>query len=851
MSDNASDSVQEITSALKRYNNAVSSMGNSTRGLKSALDSLKDAVGSTTTALLSSDASFTKWSKSVEDSTKFLKRTAIFSLEKLPGTRFAVETLIASAKGLVTAVLESNDAQVQAFDNASRFGIGVGTSVEGLTKITNEAGFWSKNNAGLIKSYEKLGTKLTGLGETTNLGAKEFSKIVRTGDGVVSEFMRLGVSQNDLVTLQADYVSMSQNLGSKYAKNDEKMRDESRAYVTSLVGLSRLTGDSITEISARIADQARDSRFATRLLQLRKTAQGKLLADKYSEAEAISKTFFGPEMAKAVRDFLATGTATTKEGEALLAQTKGKIFQYKADLDAGRITTLEFNQLIGKSAKGFEKQNRKSLIQSTDFQTKTLTSIQVLEGADKLESIRSLKDINAEIEAYKKGQKNGEKVNDALKDMQIANFELAQSSGIAKDKLVALIQEPVNGTLRKLADFVKQTAIGTIRLGAWMLGLDSSKIDEALVALGDTSQIKDYIKNLNQSISETDNQLKTQQSFANIQKENERKLQAAIQKQKQLQAKISESPADKAKLSGELAATDLEIREYQENIKTNKREEKEKFGQTSDELQTKREDLIKRKKVAEGQQAESDRAETRKTTAYKTYIDGKGSDYERWTQVKPDFQQKVLSMAQKYFEMTGKKLHVTSSYRSDEEQLDMYNAWRDAKGRYPWETNPNPKVKTAKYGWLYMPSKSPGGHGRGTAVDINKDQLDWLEKNGLLDEYNLRRHYPIADDPVHIMPKAKMGGIFKGGDWMDLHGTEAILPFNGTIPIELKQSGNMNDFSNVRSTITKPKINTPTASAKPKSDELAVVLLDKIDSLTRKISESNSIYSDIKLYMSN
>jgi hypothetical protein len=181
----------------------------------------------------------------------------------------------------------------------------------------------------------------------------------------------------------------------------------------------------------------------------------------------------------------------------------------------------------------------------------------------------------------------------------------------------------------------------------------------------------------------------------------------------------------------------------------------------------------------------------------------------------------------------------------------MYNEWRAAEGRYPWETNPNPKVKTAKYGWLYMPSKSPGGHGRGTAVDINQDQLDWLEKNGLLDEYNLRRHYPIADDPVHIMPKARMGGIFQGGDWIDMHGTEAKIPFNGAIPIELKQSGNMNDFSNIRSTITKPKINTTSEPVRPKSDELATVLLDKIDTLTRKISESNSIYSDIKLYMSN
>ena len=851
MADNASDSVQEITSALKSYNNAVNSMGNSSRGLKNAISSLKDAVDSTGSALLSSEVSFTKWTKSVDDYTKFLKRTAVFSLEKLPGTRLAVMGLIEVSRGLVNAVLESNDAQLQTFDAVSKLGIGVGTSVEGLTKITNEAGFWSKNNSGLIKSYEKLGTGLTNLGDTSNLGAVQFGKVARTGDGAVSEFMRLGISQTDLVTLQADYVGLTQQLGAKYQRNDQKLRDESRSYVTSLVALSRLTGDSVTEMSARIAEQMRDVQFATRLRLLRKTENGKLLADKYQEAEAIAQSFLGPEVAKGVRDWLASGTATTKEGEALLAKTGGQISQWKTDLDAGRITQFEFNQKLAKASLEYEEKNRKALVQNRKFQQDVGITVQELTGAQKLLNSQSLENIKAEMESYKKGEKAGEKVNDALKDAQIANFEIAQRTGIAKDKLIGVIQEPVNGALRKLGDLVKQTAIGTIRLGAWMLGLDSSKIDEALVALGDTSQIKDYIKNLNQSISETDNQLKTQQSFANIQKENERKLQAAIQKQKQLQTKISESPADKARLSSELAATDLEIREYQTNINANKKEEKDKFGQTSDELQAKREDLIKRKKVAEGQQTESERAETRKTTAYKTYVDGKGSDYERWTQVKPDFQQKVLSMAQKYFEMTGKKLHITSSYRSDEEQLDMYNEWRAAGGRYPNETNPNPKVKTSKYGWLYMPSKSPGGHGRGTAVDINQDQLDYLEKNGLLDEYNLRRHYPIADDPVHIMPKAKMGGIFKGGDWIDMHGTEAKIPFNGSIPIELKQSGNMNDFSNIRSTITKPKINTPSAPAKPKSDELATVLLDKIDSLTRKISESNSIYSDIKLYMSN
>jgi hypothetical protein len=415
MADNASDSVQEITSALKNYNNAVSSMGNSTRGLQSAINNLKDAVSSTGAALLSSDVSFTKWSKSVDDSTKFLKRTAIFSLEKLPGTRFAVTSLIDAARGLVTAVLESNDAQVQAFDSVAKLGIGVGTSVEGLTKIINEAGFWSKNNSGLIKAYEKLGKGLTTLGDTSNLGAVQFGKVAKTGDGTVSEFMRLGISQNDLVSLQADYVTTSQMLGAKYQKNDQKMRDESRSYVTSLSALSRLTGDNITELSARVADQMRDVQFATRMRLLRKTEHGKLLADKYQEAELMAQSFLGPEVAKGVRDWLASGTATTKEGEALLAKTGGKISLWKADLDAGRITQQEFMQNIARSGKAYEEKNRKALMQNRKFQQDIGISVQELNGYDKLLNIQNLENLRAEMEAYKKGQKNGEKVNDALR----------------------------------------------------------------------------------------------------------------------------------------------------------------------------------------------------------------------------------------------------------------------------------------------------------------------------------------------------------------------------------------------------------------------------------------------------
>ncbi len=141
MAQNASDSVQDITKALQRYNNAASSVGNSSRGLASAIDSLKDTIESTSSALLASDTSFTKWTKTVDDSSKFLKVSALFALNGLPKTRMVVLGLIEASRLLVNAVLESNDAQLNTYDTIAKLGIGIGSSVEGFTKITNEAGF--------------------------------------------------------------------------------------------------------------------------------------------------------------------------------------------------------------------------------------------------------------------------------------------------------------------------------------------------------------------------------------------------------------------------------------------------------------------------------------------------------------------------------------------------------------------------------------------------------------------------------------------------------------------------------------------------------------------------------------
>jgi hypothetical protein len=94
----------------------------------------------------------------------------------------------------------------------------------------------------------------------------------------------------------------------------------------------------------------------------------------------------------------------------------------------------------------------------------------------------------------------------------------------------------------------------------------------------------------------------------------------------------------------------------------------------------------------------------------------------------PRMKQQLLAMAQEYGEATGKQLNVTSAYRSFQDQQRMY----------------------AKYG----PGRAarPGGslHEYGLAADLSTQDLNELEKLGLLRKYGFTR--PIYGETWHIEP---------------------------------------------------------------------------------------------------
>lgn len=128
----------------------------------------------------------------------------------------------------------------------------------------------------------------------------------------------------------------------------------------------------------------------------------------------------------------------------------------------------------------------------------------------------------------------------------------------------------------------------------------------------------------------------------------------------------------------------------------------------------------------------------------------------------PAMQKNMVSMAQEYYEKTGKKLQLNSAYRSPEKQAELYR--RLPKGR------------------AAPPGRSL--HEYGFAFDTQSTQGEELAKMGLLSKYGFDR--PIRGEPWHIQPKgmnvtAAKAGLYSADSPVHEGGSAASSPVAQTV----------------------------------------------------------------------
>lgn len=101
--------------------------------------------------------------------------------------------------------------------------------------------------------------------------------------------------------------------------------------------------------------------------------------------------------------------------------------------------------------------------------------------------------------------------------------------------------------------------------------------------------------------------------------------------------------------------------------------------------------------------------------------------------VKPPVVKRLKAMGAEYKQKTGKKLVITSAFRSYEKQAQLYARWKAGKGNL-----------------AAPPGRSL--HEKGLAIDINPSQVDQLIGMGMLSKYGFHRPMDRRDEKQHIEP---------------------------------------------------------------------------------------------------
>ncbi len=467
MSDDVKQTV-ELINQLQR--DAMDNLRQSNRDASVSADRMQNAfkdftkvVKSTTTAFASGDSSFKKFNASIDMATDATKR-AVGSFGLLGATAAGIVKII----GAVTkGVFDYSDNILKGYDALSQFGTAVGTSSDALNDIVNNAGFTSVTMDGFIKSFNEANTALLNLGGTSAQGLKRFSEILMVSPDVRDEMVRLGYSQQQFADMQAKYISLQASYGLNLAKTGRSSSFESVEYAKTINTLSGLTGEERDKVAARLAENARDVAFTLKIRRLKQEGND-LAAKRLEQAAYIASVSFGPTIGAGVRDFLANGFATTKQGEAVIMNSQGLAAKWSDQIESGVIDPLQFNQMIAKGQIALVRSNTEALQLSKSYQEDTGITSKSLENSTNLLKVKSMNEIDSFINDITKPKAS------KLKDTQADQLRTERMAAIAMDKLAKQVSGPVNSAFIKVANLVSRFAQGAVEFAA-SLGITGAK----------------------------------------------------------------------------------------------------------------------------------------------------------------------------------------------------------------------------------------------------------------------------------------------------------------------------------------------------------------------------------------
>jgi len=437
-------------------------------------------------ALLSTEGGMSKYNAGVKNLTTGiadfagnfgLAGKAIGVFVKVLG--FAVET-----------VTEGNEKLIKSYNDLGEIGATSALTTTELFNLAQTAGYGTRNLEGLIKPVKSLGSGLIALGGSTGEGVKKFAQLAATTEEQRAAYRRLGLSQEEVTQLQADYVNKTTNSGQRIAASTEKQRKAADDYIENLVTLASFTGTDIKK-----QQEARDRALANESLNqaiYEKELEREELTLRLEKEEddvkkaAIQKQIDGIEQQIKVRTELGQFAATmtdAKNAQAAyeIAASKGALVltdstkaMVTAGMDPQKIVDIlnrggsgveEYIDQADKMARRVTKQQGDSLSQYGTATSKVQQEIFGLTNEIRKISILRMGTEKKSLEEIKQAyiaKKNASGEEDPVLKAENARLEAEKKARDGMDLLYKTVSGPLNNAftifMESLVEFVDWVA---------------------------------------------------------------------------------------------------------------------------------------------------------------------------------------------------------------------------------------------------------------------------------------------------------------------------------------------------------------------------------------------------------
>ena len=208
---------------------------------KDALKSGKEALKGFHSALLDTSTGLTKYEhgvKNLGDATS----SVLMNLGPLGKVAaLAVQGLTA----LSGAILKQTQNMVGAYDEMAKVGGAMGLTADSIKEYGAQAQFTTHNLKVFAKAAAESSDSLVALGGSVSGGMKKFSEFTAVGDDTLKQYRRMGMTQEDVLAAQQQYIKYQSAAGASLAKSPKELQKASLDYIDSLNKLADITGNSV------------------------------------------------------------------------------------------------------------------------------------------------------------------------------------------------------------------------------------------------------------------------------------------------------------------------------------------------------------------------------------------------------------------------------------------------------------------------------------------------------------------------------------------------------------------------------------------------------------------------------